>query len=592
MGGSYLGTIELLDNKSTASTNIMIEPNLYLGLAARDMKYLFNWNAPIVRSMHEENTYFHGAQYLLKTTDEGLSWEVLSPDLTRNDDSKQGKGGGPLTNEAVGAENYGTLSYVIESPHEAGVIYTGSDDGLIYITKDAGKTWTNITPKGLEETLINSIEVSPHDPATVYFAATRYKFNDFTPALYKSDNYGKTWKPISKGIPQGSYTRVVREDSKRKDLLFAGTFNGLYLSWDGGKNWENFQGNLPITPITDLAVAHDDLVIATQGRSFWVLDDIELLRQKGSVQGKLKLFTPAKTIAPNWSSAMNANTSDGTAAMGGVNPASGMVIYYALEETEKATPLEMEIKNAKGELVTSFSSEADPDYIAYEGAPSKKPTLTKNKGLNRFVWNLRHENLSGIPKVYIEGSFRGHKAIPGNYSITLKYGEEQVESTAELAANPMLSLTTAEYEQYHEFMMQLEKQYEDMTQTTNQLYKAQLDLETLQKDARLKNNTNLKQSADELMRQLKTWDAKMAQRLSKAYDDVENYENGFTAYYITLINQTDSSIPKITKGAKEKAKELDAKWTKLKAEATALNTAVKDFNTACFDAGIGVLSSQ
>ena len=183
MGGSYLGTIELLDIESSASTNIMIEPNLYLGLAARDMKYLYNWNAPILRSMHEENTYFHGAQYLLKTTDEGLSWKEISPDLTRNDDGKQGKGGGPLTNEAVGAENYGTLSYVIESPHEAGVIYTGSDDGLLYLTKDGGETWTNVTPKNLNETLINSIEVSPHDPATVYFAATRYKFNDFTPEI-------------------------------------------------------------------------------------------------------------------------------------------------------------------------------------------------------------------------------------------------------------------------------------------------------------------------------------------------------------------------------------------------------------------------
>ena len=592
MGGSYLGTIELLDTKNTGSTNIMISPNLYLGLAARDMKYLFNWNAPIVRSQHEENTFYHGAQYLLRTRDEGISWEEISPDLTRNDDSKQGKGGGPLTNEAVGAENYGTLSYVIESPHEAGVLYTGSDDGLVYITKDGGKSWTNITPKGLEETMINSIEVSPHDPATVYFAATRYKFNDFTPALYKSEDYGKTWKSIKNGIPQGAYTKVIREDSKRKDLLFAGTYSGLYVSWDGGKKWHAFQNNLPITPITDLSIAHDDLVIATQGRSFWILDDLELLRQYDTKKEKLKLFLPPKTIWANWYSALNSNNSNGTSSMSGVNPATGMVIYYELEKADPSTPITLTIKDASGAVVNSFTSKADGNYIAYEGAPSKKPTLTLNPGLNRFVWNLRHEDLPGIPKVYIEGSFRGHKAIPGTYTLLLTYGDEVSEIQTTIEANPMFSLTDVDYEQYHTFMNHLEQQYKTMTRATNQLYTAQQELQALIKQGRLDQNSTLKQNAQQLLEQLKVWDAKMAQRLSKAYDDVENFENGFTAHYLTLINQTDSSIPKVTKGAKQKAIELDAQWEALNSKATALKSAIQTFNSACFNAGVGILTLQ
>ena len=592
MGGSYLGTIELLDTRSTASTKIMIEPNLYLGLAARDMKYLYNWNAPIIRSVHDENTYYHGAQYLLKTTDEGLSWQVVSPDLTKNDDSKQGKGGGPLTNEAVGAENYGTLSYVVESPHEAGVIYTGSDDGLLHITKDGGKTWNNITPKGLEETLINSIEVSPHSPATVYFAATRYKFNDFTPALYKSDDYGKTWKSIVKGIPQGSYTKVIREDTARKDLLFAGAFDGLYISWDGGKKWQSFQGNLPITPITDLSVAHNDLVIATQGRSFWILDDLELLRQWETKNQKLKLFTPAKTLWPNWYSALNSNSSNGTAPMMGVNPASGMVIYYALNEAAASQAIELIIKDNTGAVVASFSSEEDDRYVSYEGAPSKKPTLSKNSGLNRFVWNLRHEDLPGIPKVYIEGSFKGHKAIPGNYTISLQQGAEVTTVTTAIHANPMISLTAEKYDTYHKMMTHMETQYRTMTHTTNRLFKAQQQLQQLLKDDRLKQQQTLHNTAVSLHQKLKAWDAKMAQRLSKAYDDVENYENGFTAYYITLINQTDSEIPKITQGTTEKVKELDAQWAVLNTEAMALQTAIKTFNATCFKAGIGVITAN
>ena len=592
MGGSYLGTIELLDIESSASTNIMIEPNLYLGLAARDMKYLYNWNAPILRSMHEENTYFHGAQYLLKTTDEGLSWKEISPDLTSNDDSKQGKGGGPLTNEAVGAENYGTLSYVIESPHEAGVIYTGSDDGLLYLTKDGGKTWTNITPKNLNETLINSIEVSPHDPATVYFAATRYKFNDFTPEIYKSENYGKTWKLITNGIAQNSYTRVIREDTQRKDLLFAGTFDGLYVSFDGGKQWHSLQLNLPVTPITDIAVAHDDVVIATQGRSFWVLDDLELIRQYNNQKSKdITLYTPSNTIWPNWYGGMNSNAADGAGMFTGVNPASGMVIYYELDEVNTNEVLHLKIKNEAGELVNTFSSQADADYIAYEGAPSRDPVLSAKKGINRFVWNLRHQSLPGIPKVYIEGGFSGHKAIPGTYTLELSYGDKQAQLSTTIGANPLIKLSSEAYDEYHEFMSAAEKTYTEMTHKTVALYNIQQKLKAALGSKSIDKNSALYSEGMRLLESLKDWDALMAQRLSKAYDDVENYENGFTAYYITLINQADSSIPKITEGAKAKMNELNQKWNALHKEAKELEALIEKFNRKAFESGIGLLSN-
>ncbi|MEO0900636.1 MAG: glycosyl hydrolase, partial [Bacteroidota bacterium] len=251
MGGSYLGTINLLDTHTKASTKVMASPIQYLGRAARDMKYLYNWNAPIIWSKHEPGTFYHCAQLVLRTRDNGVTWEEISPDLTRNQDDKQGNGGRPYTNEAVGAENYGTIAYMIESPHEKGVFYTGSDDGLVHITKNGGESWENITPKGLQECLVNAVEVSPHDPATVYIATTRYKFNDYTPAIYKSTNYGKSWTNISSGIPQGSFTRVVREDKDRKNLLYAGTEKGMYVSWNGGQNWESFQLNLPKTPILD-----------------------------------------------------------------------------------------------------------------------------------------------------------------------------------------------------------------------------------------------------------------------------------------------------------------------------------------------------
>ncbi len=237
MGGNYLGTIEILDMQTKSETKIMAAPIQYLGRAARDMKYLYNWSAPIIWSKHEPGTFYHCAQMVLRTRDNGLNWEEVSPDLTRNIDEKQGLGGGPYTNEAVGAENYGTISYIIESPHEKGILWTGSDDGLVHITKNGGETWENVTPKGLQECLINAIDISPHDPATAYIATTRYKFNDYTPAIYKTSDYGQSWQKISEGIPYGAYTRVVREDPERKNLLYAGTEKGLYVSWNGGLAW-------------------------------------------------------------------------------------------------------------------------------------------------------------------------------------------------------------------------------------------------------------------------------------------------------------------------------------------------------------------
>ena len=590
MGGSYLGTIELLDIKSTSSTKVMIEPNLYLGLAARDMKYLYNWNAPIIKSQHEPNTYYHGAQYLLRTRDEGITWEEISPDLTYNDDSKQGKGGAPYTNEAVGAENYGTLSYVIESPHEAGVIYTGSDDGKVFITKDNGENWNDVTPKGIGETLVNAIDISPHDPGTVYIATTRYKFNDQTPSLWKSTNYGKSWKNITGNLPTDEYTRVVREDTERKDMLFAGTFRGVYVSFNGGGTWSALRSNLPVTPITDLTVKDSDLVVATMGRSFWIYDDLGLLRQWDNNPNEAKLFSPEPTILANWSGGMNLNSATGKGDFKGVNPATGMVIYYDLPEVKKGSVLTLEIRDAQGKVVNSYSSKKDSTYVKYEGAPSKKDVLSAKKGLNRFVWNRRHEMLLGAPKVYIEGSFEGHKAIPGTYSLKLSYGDKVLETTAEIKNNPLYAINQEEYMAYDEFMSKAEKSYNEMTQMTNQLYEIQQKLTKVVGQLNASEQAGLKSDAQTLLKELKAFDATMVQRLSKAYDDVENFENGFTAHYLTAINQTDSSIPKVTNGARNKMKELNTTWAGYKKTGEELmNNKIPAMNKKLFDSGYGAL---
>ena len=595
LGGSYQGTIEVLDMKTQGATNIMASPIQYLGMDAKDMKYRYNWNAPIIWSRHEPNTFYHAAQVLLKTQDWGKTWSEVSPDLTRNVKEKQGKGGAPYTNEAVGAENYGTIAYVIESPHEKGTIWTGSDDGLVQLTRDGGKTWTNVTPKGLAETLVNAIEVSPHDPATAYIATTRYKFNDYTPALYKTTDYGKTWTAISKGIPYGAFTRVIREDQKVKGLLFAGTETGMYISRDGGGNWQPFQLNLPLTPITDLKIAHGDLIVATAGRSYWILDDLNTVRElKNSVEKPI-LYTPEEVILGNWYSQLDYNSPDfdGTNPFEGVNPANGMVIYYQLpESTTDQTEIKLEIKDHSGATVRVISSKPNPDFKSYPGGPRAEPILTNHKGLNRFVWDLRYPTVPGIPTAYIESSYRGHKSSPGNYDLVLTDGNETATTTGTIKDVPEYKLYPEDYQAYHEWMSNLEAEVTSMHSLVNTAKTYEEELSALLKKIEGKTELlALHTKANQLIQELKIWDEEMVQRKSTAYDDVENFPNKFTANFLFMMNHGESSIPKINQATQDRYAELILRWRVLEAEGKRLiEKAIPEFNKIASELGIGVLN--
>lgn len=590
MGGSYLGTIELLDTKAEASTNIMSAPIQYLGMEAREMKYLYNWNAPIVWSQHEANTFYHAAQYLLRTRDGGQNWEEISPDLTRNQDDKQGNGGGPYTNEAVGAENYGTISYVVESPHEKGVIWTGSDDGYVQLTRDGGENWENVTPKGLEECLVNAIDISPHDPGTVYIATTRYKFDDKSPGLYKTTNYGKTWTSINKGIPNGAYTRVVREDDVRKNLLIAGTETGIYISWTGGEEWQPLQLNLPVTPVLDLKIKHGDIILGTSGRSFWILDDLPLIRQYKNDFKSMKLFQPENAYLVNGGSSLNGNNSDGTNISSGVNPANGIVFYYHLEDESKEE-VKLKIINEEGKVVNQFSSKSI-DFTSWDGGPNAEPKLDKNKGLNRFVWNMRNKSMPGIPGVYIEGSWRGHKVTPGKYVAILEAGVVTERTEFEVLANPLYP-TDLDYDHYDQWMSETEATLTEMHEMVNVLYskKKRISelLESLDKNEKTEKLTT---EAEALVDKLLSWDELMVQRLSKAYDDVENYPNKFSANYLFLINASESDIPRINQGSKIRRAELDKQWAELKGVGqNLLNDEIPKLNKLFWEAGIGALDN-
>lgn len=324
-GGCYQGIIEKWVKASRQAKPIKAYPELGLGNIPKDFKFRYNWNAPIISSPHDRNTIYHAGNVVFRTKDGGYSWDVVSPDLTKNEIEKQGPGSGPYTNEAAGGENYNTIMYLVESPHEEGVLYAGSDDGLVHITKNGGETWENITPPNLKEGIINSIEVSPHEPATAYITLMRYKFMDLDTYIFKTSDYGQTWTKITNGIDgEHTFARVVREDKKQKGLLYAGTETGLYVSLDDGQHWQPLQLNLPVVPINDLIIQDNDLVAATAGRAFWILDDL------GAIQHSLKPVNSLQIVTPKPSYRIFNGSTDEYVPGLGQNPKSGVTFDYYL----------------------------------------------------------------------------------------------------------------------------------------------------------------------------------------------------------------------------------------------------------------------
>jgi photosystem II stability/assembly factor-like uncharacterized protein len=594
LGGSYQGTIDVLDTETKMSVNVMAAPIQYLGRDAKDMKYRFNWNAPIICSIHDPNVFYHGAQSVLKTTDLGKSWREVSPDLTKNEKEKQGRAGVPFTNEAVGAENYGTLTYLAESVLEKGVLYAGSDDGLVHLTTDDGKTWRNVTPQGLEECQINAIEVSPHQKATVYIATNRYKFNDHKPGFYKSTDYGKSWVKVNAGLPENSISRVIREDNVQKDLLYAGTENGIYYSSDGGKNWNSLQLNLPVCPITDIKIHQNAMVVGTSGRSIWMLDDLPLLRKltKGLPKNNF-LYEPSPQIINSSGSALNQNlkNNSGQNSSSGINPATGLVLHYFLIKADSIKKLTLNIFDKENNLIRTYSSKANTDFKKYDGGPSQDQLLTKVKGLNRIVWDFRTQTLPGVPDVYIEGSYRGFKVNEGPYKIQLLVDNDTLSSTAQLLPNPGLLEVNFDQKEYLRTIKEMHTNLKEMHDMVNLLYKKQIQLKKLV-STWVPNNVNkeVKIHADSLIKDLKDWDEDMVQRKSKAYDDVENFPNKFSSDYLYLINQSENEWYRLNDSSKELKEEMDAKWDKLKNRALNLkNIRIPELNKKLWEVGVGAL---
>lgn len=585
--GSYGGEITRLNINTGDMQNVMHYPQMEIGVAASDLRYRFNWNAPIRVSRHNPKALYYVSQYVHRSLDGGYSWQIISPDLSRNDKTKQGYSGEPITYENTGIEVYSNIFAFEESPLRAGLFWAGSDDGLVHLSDDDGKTWRNITPPVLPEWgTVNSIEPSPHDPAKAYMAVHKYRLGDLHPYIFRTEDYGKTWILLTSGkngIPDGTPTRVVREDPFRKGLLYAGTESGMYVSLDDGGNWQTLQLDLPIVPVTDLRISQTDLVLSTQGRSFWILDDITVIQQIAS--GTMPANKPY-LLKPRDTYRIRMAKSD-------ANPPNGALIFYSLP-AETKEEVQIEILDSQDHLIQKFSSEhppiPNPEFLydvmgSYHG--DKK--VEKKPGLNRFVWDLRYPPVDFPKGTIVWGFLGGSKLPPGTYKVTLAVGNLKQTQTFALLKDPRVA--ASEPDLYEQFL--LKRELQDLL---NQIYAGVRTLRSVRTQAREtanqlqnseKNSTQLTGAADELWKKLSSIEEELMQPRNEADQDTENYPTKLDNQIAYLALQLEGTDGKPTTGQIQRTRDLEQETAALLSELkTVLNQDLKAFNQIAESQGL------
>ncbi|MGA8736701.1 MAG: hypothetical protein WB558_22485 [Terriglobales bacterium] len=522
--GEYEGVITRFDKHNGQTKNISVQPEISDGGGAAKLEHRFQWTAPIVISPNDPNTLYHAGERLFKTADNGMHWEAISPDLTRNDKSKQQASGGPIDKDDSGTEYYDTIFAVAESPLVKGLIWVGTDDGLVHITRDGGQNWSNITPKDLQDwSRISLIDASPHDAGTAYVAVDRHQSDDMHPYIHKTNDYGKTWVKIVKGIPDNTFARAVREDPKKRGLLYAGTESGVYVSFNDGADWRPLQLNLPTTPVHDLMVKNNDLVVATHGRAFWVLDDISPLRQYSDDIAKrdVHLYTPA--TATRFQNLIEDEDAPKPVLVGD-NPPTGALIYYFLKDKPKAETT-IEILDSNGSVIRKYSSnkteELDEPLTPEDKKPEKQ--IKAETGLNRFVWDLRYTGSSRVPDYYLweyKDGGRGPLAVPGKYQVRLTVDGKSQTAAFEVAMDPRVQVSQADLQKQFDLLIQVRDQLSQVYDTVNQIQDVREQIDGLRK--RLPDNGSVKNTllaADALDKNLLLVRDDLAQMKIKSNED-------------------------------------------------------------------------
>jgi len=574
--GNYQGYIARYDRRNQQARNIAVWPELASGWGAKDQKYRFQWTAPIVLSPHDPGILYATGNLVFRSTDEGNSWDIISPDLTRNDVSRLEASGGPITKDNTGAEYYGTIFAFAESPLQRGLFWAGSDDGLVHISRDNGEVWEDVTPLELPEwALISIIEPSPHDPAAAYVAATRYKLDDFRPYLFKTNDYGKSWIKITNGIEANDFTRVVREDPQRRGLLYAGTETGVHVSFDDGDHWQALQLNLPVVPVHDLAIKDSDLVAATHGRAFWILDDVTPLRQVGEQlqSAAVYLFRPRSTIRfmTAWGFTRTPTSGKFYPMLGGKmvtarreqkpagepvsrnldagqNPPRGVIVTYYLKQ-KPGGEVKLTFLDAQGNEIKTFSSKKDqeqsPDPEVTPVArgkekdkekEKKEPRVSREAGATRFVWDMRYPEASKVDGyVAAESALVGPIAPPGTYQVRLTVGDQAYSEPFEIYKDPRVTATQADLEAQFALRLKIRDKLSETHDAINMLRNIRRQVESWEQLTEAREEHEAIVGAGKmLMEKLTAIEDELVQAKAKSRQDTLNFPAKLNAKLATL----------------------------------------------------------
>ncbi len=489
-GGSYGGYLTRVDHDSGERRAVNVYPDNPMGHGAEGMKYRFQWNFPILFSMHDDNVLYVAGNHLFRTTNEGQSWEMMSPDLTHADSTKLGPSGGPITKDNTGVEYYATIFAMAESPHDAQVIWVGSDDGLIHITRDGGENWIEITPEGMPEWMqINELVAHPKNEGAAYFAGTRYKLDDFSPYIYKTTNYGADWELIVDGIDPQHFTRSIQPDHVHPGLLWAGTESGLYISFDDGENWRSFQQNLPIVPITDLDWKENDLIVATQGRSFWIMEDVTPLHQLSDIPTGASTWLYDSDIT--WRTGVSVN------------------LRYWFKEAPDSSTTKLDILEADGTLIKSLNAGEDD--------------LEIEAGMNVFRWNTRYEDAESFDGLIMwAGSVRGPRAAPGIYRARLIAGVDSLETTFELKKDPRSSSSVEDLQMQFDFLIGIRDHLSEMHQAIQDIRSVRSQIRGIISNLN-QDHTEIKEFAEALIEKITAIEEALYQTKNQSRQDPLNF---------------------------------------------------------------------
>ena len=512
-GGNYSGYLSRFDHKTGENRAVSVWPDNPLGGGVDMIKYRFQWNFPIFFSPHNPKRLYAGGNVLFSSEDEGATWAALSGDLTTNDKSKQKSSGGPITQDNSGVEVYCTIFTATESPLEKDLLWTGSDDGLIYVSKDLGAHWGNVTPPEAGKFMMwNCVEVDPFKKGVAYFVGTKYKTDDFIPYIFKTEDYGKSWVRITNGIPKMHFARCLRADKKKEGLLYCGTEYGMYISYDYGNNWTPFQLNLPMVPVTDLTIKNNDLVVATQGRAFWVLDDLTPIQEKNDDIQKKDIHVFPVTDAFRMNGGQNLNTKNA-----GMNPPNGVVVNYYLKNFADSGLLNIVILDKYKKAVKTFSTKA----------PATGPVgkIEAAKGMNQFVWDMLYppaEKIEGL--ILWNGNPGGPKAPPGNYLVRIINNKnDSAETSFHITANPNYKETQKEYEDQFNFLITVRDKFSEVQKAIKNIRELRVQINDFIGRQGKDTSREIKQMADSINKQMTKIEEALYQTKAKSGQDVLNY---------------------------------------------------------------------